>query len=192
MKYKDMLIKLWSRKYIARLPHWKPDVWIKCDTLDGETKLFYDDGEEFEPSMSEEKSTKWEVIQANNLEEYMKSHYDFARMITLKVMSTRQVNYIHRLNHRLMELYMEKNALVHRGGGYSIVLEDGEWQAKKVSSHWIPTLIRASNKEIVEEAIVKYEALLNSIGELNGDLCRVRFDIEIKIEELIELYRLYK
>ena len=28
MKYKDMLVKLRGKKHMARLPHWKPDVWI--------------------------------------------------------------------------------------------------------------------------------------------------------------------
>ena len=46
-------------------------------------------------------------------------------------------------------------------------------------------------KDIVNEAIVMYEALLNNIGELNLNLAKVR-NQELKIDELIELYYEYK
>ena len=49
MKYQEVVEKLKTRKYMARLSHWKPDVWIsysqnKC----GELVLTYDDGELFD------------------------------------------------------------------------------------------------------------------------------------------------
>lgn len=191
MKYKDMLVKLWGLKHMARLPHWKPDVWICGKRVDGEYRLFYSDGEEFEPTYVEEKSDKWEVINAYSVEDYMRKNHDFARMLVLKVMSSRHSNYIHMLNSRLLDLYIGNNALTHKGVGYAISLENGEWVAQFVNNHWIPTLVKANNKDIVNEAIVKYESLLNNIGELNLQLAKVR-NQEIKIDELIDLYYEYK
>lgn len=191
MKYKDMVAKVCKGNYLARLPHWKSDVWISGRMLEGGTVLSYDDGELFEPTTVEEKSDKWEVINCSSVEDYMKKNYEFARMITLKVMSSRHSNYIHMLNSRLIDLYIERNALTHKGVGYVISLEDGEWVSKFVNNHWIPTLVKANNKDIVNEAIVMYEALLNNIGELNLNLAKVR-NQELKIDELIELYYEYK
>lgn len=191
MKYKDMLSKVRKGNYLARLPHWKSDVWISGRMFEGEVVLSYDDGELFEPTYVEEKSDKWEVINCSSVEDHMKKNHDFARMITLKVMSSRHSNYIHMLNSRLLDLYIENNALTHKGVGYVISLENGEWIAQFVNNHWIPTLVKANNKDIVNEAIVKYEALLNNIGELNLQLAKVR-NQEIKIDELIELYHEYK
>ena len=191
MKYKDMLVKLRGKKHMARLPHWKSDVWITAKVDGEEIVLSYDDGELFEPTTVEEKSDKWEVINCSSVEDYMKKNHDFARMITLKVMSSRHSNYIHMLNSRLIDLYIERNALTHKGVGYVISLEDGEWASKFVNNHWIPTLVKANNKDIVNEAIVMYEALLNNIGELNLNLAKVR-NQELKIDELIELYYEYK
>ena len=191
MKYKDMLVKLRGKKHMARLPHWKADVWITAKVDGEEIVLSYDDGELFEPTTIEEKSDKWEVINSNSVESYMKKNYEFARMITLKAMSSRHSNYIHMLNSRLIDLYIERNALTHKGVGYVISLEDGEWVSKFVNNHWIPTLVKANNKDIVNEAIVKFETLLNNIGELNLNLAKVR-NQEIRIEELIELYYEYK
>ena len=191
MKYKDMLSKVRKGNYLARLPHWKSDVWISGRMFEGEVVLSYDDGELFEPTTVEEKSDKWEVINCSSVEDHMKKNHDFARMITLKVMSSRHSNYIHMLNSRLIDLYIERNALTHKGVGYVISLEEGEWASKFVNNHWIPTLVKANNKDIVNEAITKYEALLNNIGELNLQLAKVR-NQEIRIEELIELYYEYK
>ena len=191
MKYKDMLVKLRGKKHMARLPHWKADMWITAKVDGEEIVLSYDDGELFEPTTIEEKSDKWEVINCSSVEDHMKKNHDFARMITLKVMSSRHSNYIHMLNSRLIDLYIERNALTHKGVGYVISLEEGEWVSKFVNNHWIPTLVKANNKDIVNEAIVKYEALLNNIGELNLQLAKVR-NQEIRIEELIELYYEYK
>ena len=191
MKYKDMLGKVRGKKHMARLPHWKPDVWISAKVDGEEIVLSYDDGELFEPTTVEEKSDKWEIINAPSVEDYMKKNHDFARMLVLKVMSSRHSNYIHMLNSRLIDLYIERNALTHKGVGYAISLENGEWIAQFVNNHWIPTLVKANNKDIVNEAIVKYEALLNNIGELNLNLAKVR-NQELKIDELIELYYEYK
>lgn len=191
MKYKDMVVKVCKGNYLARLPHWKSDVWISGRMFEGEVVLSYDDGELFEPTIVEEKSDKWEVINCSSVEDYMKKNHDFARMITLKVMSSRHSNYIHMLNSRLIDLYIERNALTHKGVGYVISLENGEWASKFVNNHWIPTLVKANNKDIVNEAIVMYEALLNNIGELNLNLAKVR-NQELKIDELIELYYEYK
>ena len=191
MKYKDMLVKLRGKKHMARLPHWKSDVWITAKVDGEEIVLSYDDGELFEPTTVEEKSDKWEVINCSSVEDHMKKNHDFARMITLKVMSSRHSNYIHMLNSRLIDLYIERNALTHKGVGYVISLEEGEWASKFVNNHWIPTLVKANNKDIVNEAIVKFETLLNNIGELNLNLAKVR-NQELKIEELIELYYEYR
>ena len=191
MKYKDMLVKLRGKKHMARLPHWKSDVWITAKVDGEEIVLSYDDGELFEPTTVEEKSDKWEVINCSSVEDHMKKNHDFARMITLKVMSSRHSNYIHMLNSRLIDLYIERNALTHKGVGYVISLEDGEWTSKFVNNHWIPTLVKANNKDIVNEAIVKFETLLNNIGELNLNLAKVR-NQELKIDELIELYYEYR
>lgn len=191
MKYKDMLSKVRKGNHLARLPHWKSDVWISGRMFEGEAVLSYDDGELFEPTTIEEKSDKWEIINAPSVEDYMKKNHDFARMLVLKVMSSRHSNYIHMLNSRLLDLYIENNALTHKGVGYAISLENGEWIAQFVNNHWIPTLVKANNKDIVNEAIVKYEALLNNIGELNLNLAKVR-NQELKIDELIELYYEYK
>ena len=186
-----MLVKLRGKKHMARLPHWKPDVWITAKVENEEIVLSYDDGELFEPTTVEEKSDKWEVINSNSVESYMKKNHDFARMITLKVMSGRYSNYIHMLNSRLLDLYIEKDALAHKGVGYVLALMDGEWQPTIYHNHWIPTLVKANNKDIVNEAIVMYEALLNNIGELNLNLAKVR-NQELKIDELIDLYNEYK
>ena len=191
MKYKDMVAKVCKGNYLARLPHWKSDVWISGRMFEGGAVLSYDDGELFEPTTVEEKSDKWEVINCSSVEDHMKKNHDFARMITLKVMSSRHSNYIHMLNSRLIDLYIERNALTHKGVGYVISLEDGEWVSKFVNNHWIPTLVKANNKDIVNEAIVKFETLLNNIGELNLNLAKVR-NQELKIDELIELYYEYK
>ena len=186
-----MLVKMRGKKHMARLPHWKPDVWITAKVEGEEIVLSYDDGELFEPTTIEEKSDRWEVINCSSVEDHMKKNHDFARMITLKVMSGRHSNYIHMLNSRLIDLYIERNALTHKGVGYVISLEDGEWVSKFVNNHWIPTLVKANNKDIVNEAIVKFETLLNNIGELNLNLAKVR-NQELKIDELIELYYEYK
>ena len=191
MKYKDMLGKVRKGNHLARLPHWKSDVWISGRMLEGGVVLSYDDGELFEPTTVEEKSDKWEVINCSSVEDHMKKNHDFARMITLKVMSSRHSNYIHMLNSRLIDLYIERNALTHKGVGYVISLEEGEWVSKFVNNHWIPTLVKANNKDIVNEAIVMYESLLNNIGELNLNLAKVR-NQELKIDELIELYYEYR
>lgn len=191
MKYKDMLSKVRKGNHLARLPHWKSDVWISGRMLEGGVVLSYDDGELFEPTTVEEKSDRWEVINCSSVEDHMKKNHDFARMITLKVMSGRHSNYIHMLNSRLIDLYIERNALTHKGVGYVISLEDGEWTSKFVNNHWIPTLVKANNKDIVNEAIVKFETLLNNIGELNLNLAKVR-NQELKIDELIDLYYEYK
>lgn len=191
MKYKDMVAKVCKGNYLARLPHWKSDVWISGRMFEGEAVLSYDDGELFEPTTVEEKSDKWEVINCSSVEDHMKKNHDFARMLVLKAMSGRHSNYIHMLNSRLIDLYIERNALTHKGVGYVISLEDGEWTSKFVNNHWIPTLVKANNKDIVNEAITKYEALLNNIGELNLQLAKVR-NQEIRIEELIELYYEYR
>lgn len=191
MKYKDMVAKVCKGSYLARLPHWKSDVWISGRMFEGEVVLSYDDGELFEPTTVEEKSDKWEVINCSSVEDHMKKNHDFARMITLKAMSSRYSNYIHMLNSRLLDLYIEKDALAHKGVGYVLALMDGEWQPTIYHNHWIPTLVKANNKDIVNEAIVMYEALLNNIGELNLNLAKVR-NQELKIDELIDLYNEYK
>lgn len=191
MKYKEMLSKVRKGSHLARLPHWKSDVWISAKVEGEEIVLSYDDGELFEPTYVEEKSDKWEVINSTSVENFMKKNHDFARMLVLKVMSSRHSNYIHMLNSRLLDLYIENNALTHKGVGYVISLENDEWVAQFVNNHWIPTLVKANNKDIVNEAIVKFETLLNNIGELNLNLAKVR-NQELKIDELIELYYEYK
>lgn len=192
MKYKEVVDKLKTRKCMARLPHWKPDVWISYSQNGyGELELSYDDGELFEPTTAEQNSCNWEVINATSVEDYMRKNIDFAKIVTLKVMSMRYNNYIHILNLRLTELYINENALAQKEVGYVIVLENGEWKTQMVGGHWNPLLIKANNRTVVQKAIVMYESLLNNIGELNLDLIKVR-SMNPTVEELIELYYMYK
>lgn len=192
MKYKEVVDKLKTRRCMARLPHWKPDVWISYSRNGcGELELSYDDGELFEPTTAEQNSCNWEVINATSVEDYMRKNIDFAKIVTLKVMSMRYNNYIHILNLRLTELYINNNALAQKEVGYVIVLENGEWKAQMVGGHWNPLLIKANNRTVVQKAIVMYESLLNNIGELNLDLIKVR-SMNPSANELIELYYMYK
>lgn len=192
MKYEEVVGKLRTRKCMARLPHWKPDVWISYSQNNcGELVLSFDDGELFEPTTAEQNSHKWEVISATSVEEYMRKNIDFAKITTLKVMSMRYNSYIHMLNSRLTELYISNNALAQKGIGYIITLENGEWKVQMVGGHWNPLLIKANNRTIVQQAITMYESLLNNIGELNLDLIKVR-SMNPSVDELIELYYMYK
>lgn len=192
MNYQEVVKKLRTGKYIARLPHWKPDVWISrtTDPIMGKV-LTYDDGEIFEPTTTEQNSVKWEIIQANSVEDYMYKDEHFAKIMTLKVLSARYNSYIHILNSRLTELYINKNALAQKGVGYVIVLDEGEWTVQMVNNHHNPLVIKANNKSIVEQAICMYEALLNNIGELNLELNKVR-SCNPTVKELVELYYTYK
>lgn len=192
MKYKEVVDKLKTRRYMARLPHWKPDVWISYSRNGcGELELSYDDGELFEPTTVEQNSCNWEVINATSVEDYMRKNIDFAKIVTLKVMAMRYNNYIHILNSRLTELYINNNALAQKEAGYVIALKNGEWIVQMVGEYWNPLLIKANNCAIVQQAIVMYESLLNNIGELNLDLIKVR-SMNPTVDELIELYYMYK
>lgn len=192
MKYKEVVDKLKTRRCMARLPHWKPDVWISYSRNGcGELELSYDDGELFEPTTAEQNSCNWEVINATSVEDYMRKNIDFAKIVTLKVMSMRYNNYIHILNLRLTELYIDENALAQKEVGYVIALENGEWKTQMVGGHWNPLLIKANNRTVVQKAIVMHESLLNNIGELNLDLIKVR-SANPSVNELIELYYMYK
>ena len=192
MKYKEVVDKLKTRRCMARLPHWKPDVWISYSRNGyGELELSYDDGELFEPTTAEQNSCNWEVINATSVEDYMRKNIDFAKIVTLKVMSMRYNNYIHILNLRLTELYIDENALAQKEVGYVIALENGEWKTQMVGGHWNPLLIKANNRTVVQKAIVMHESLLNNIGELNLDLIKVR-STNPSVNELIELYYMYK
>ena len=63
MKYQEVVEKLKTRKYMARLSHWKPDVWISYSQNNcGELVLTYDDGELFEPTTTEQNYCNWEII----------------------------------------------------------------------------------------------------------------------------------
>ena len=192
MKYQEVVEKLKTRKYMARLSHWKPDVWISYSQNNcGGLVLTYDDGELFEPTTTEQNSCNWEIINGTSVEEYMRKNIDFAKITTLKVMSMRYNSYIHMLNSRLTELYINNNALAQKGVGYIIVLENGEWEVKMVGGHWNPLTIKANNRTVVQQAITMYESLLNNIGELNLDLIKVR-SMNPSVDELIELYYMYK